>query len=279
MRLAVVQPVIHRPPDDHENVDEAVRFVSAAAAQGADLVVFPETYPGPWRMPRQFDPAPELCKAAADNGIYVVYGSIEPLDDGDPDSKAAYNVIALAEPGRDEPQIYRRTHPPGPWAYKDGPAIGVEWDFDYVAGDELPVFETAHGTIGLAMCSEVYVPEVSRVLALRGAELILLPAGTEKGPLWETWRHLIWARAIENLAYTATTQNLFFREERGLAMVAAPEAVVLESTEPGVFLAEVDLERVRTLRDRVDPPDAALGAKVKPGMLDQWYRPEVTSPA
>src|SRR5205807_8886459 len=59
-----------------------------------------------------------------------------------------------------------RTHPNGPWIYTGGPA----WEFQWVPGDEFPVFDTVHGKVGLAMCSEVYMPEVARALALRGAE-------------------------------------------------------------------------------------------------------------
>src|SRR6202034_4198237 len=121
-------------------------------------------------------------------------------------------------------------------------------EFQYVAGDGYPVCDTAHGTVGLAMCSEVYMPEVTRALALRGAELIFMPAGTDKRRLWATWRTLIWARAIENLAVVVTTQNLFSHSERGLAMVASPEEILFESTAAGLSVVDVDLERVRYLR-------------------------------
>jgi predicted amidohydrolase len=99
-----------------------------------------------------------------------------------------------------------------------------------------------------ANCSEVYMPEVARALALRGADLIFMPAGRDKRRLWATWRTLIWARAIENLAIVATTQNLFDHSERGLAMVAAPEEILFESTAPSVSVVDVSLDRVRYLR-------------------------------
>ena len=75
-------------------------------------------------------------------------------------------------------------------------------------GDSFPVFDTEHGKVGLAMCSEVYMPEVSRALALRGAEIIFMPAGKDKNRLWATWRTLIWARAIENLAIVVTNPEI-----------------------------------------------------------------------
>ncbi|MEE8109732.1 MAG: nitrilase-related carbon-nitrogen hydrolase, partial [bacterium] len=54
-RLAIVQPIAYPPPEDEKNVAEAVRYVERAAEQGAEFVVFPESYPGPWRMPATFD--------------------------------------------------------------------------------------------------------------------------------------------------------------------------------------------------------------------------------
>jgi predicted amidohydrolase len=166
---------------------------------------------------------------------------------------------------------YRRTHPPGPWIYTGG----KYWDFMYVAGDEFPTFQTEHGTLGLAMCSEVYVPEVSRALALRGAEIILLPAGIDKKKLWATWRNLIWARSIENLAVVVTTQNLFNSSQRGLAMVATPEEIIFESTAPGMFLVDIDLARIRELRASPDEPTSSLTFGAKSGVLLQWQRPEM----
>ena len=96
------------------------------------------------------------------------------------------------------------------------------------------------------------MPEVTRALALRGAELIFMPAGTDKGKLWASWRNLIWSRAIENLAIVVTTQNLFSHAERGLAMVAAPEEIMFESTAAGLFLVDVSLERAREMRATAD---------------------------
>ena len=267
MKLAVVQPLAHAAPDDERNVGEAVEHVAAAAAAGAQVVVFPETYPGPVTTPIRFEADQVLCEAAGRHGVYVVYGTLEAIEGS---GRSAHNLICLASPDGERELAYRRTHPVGPWIYTGGET----WDFDYVAGDELPIVETALGVFGLAMCSEVYVPEVARTLALQGAEVIFIPAGNDKKLLWETWRTLIWARAIENLAVVVTTQNLF-GSERGLAMVATPEAVVLEEEGPGCFVVEADLERPRLLRSETDRPGSGSRYAVKAGLLTQWRRPEL----
>src|ERR1019366_8266990 len=120
-RIAVVQPIANPIAEDEKNVADAVNFIARAKAEGADFVCFPETYPGPWRMPASFDPTPRLAEAAAKHGINAGYG----------DGRA--------------PVSYRRTHPNGPWIYTGG----QRWEFQYVAGNEFPVFDTAHGKVGL----------------------------------------------------------------------------------------------------------------------------------
>jgi predicted amidohydrolase len=170
------------------------------------------------------------------------------------------------------PVSYRRTHPNGPWIYTGG----QWWEIQYVPGNEFPVFDTQQGKVGLAMCSEAYMPEVTRALALRGAELIFMPAGTDKRRLWATWRNLIWSRAIENLAIVVTTQNLFSHGERGLAMVATPEEILFESTAAGLFIVDVSLDRAREMRTTTDSVTSALGYGAKQGVLGpQWQRPEL----
>ena len=119
------------------------------------------------------------------------------------------------------------------------------------------------------------MPEVTRALALRGAEVILLPAGTDKQRLWESWRNLIWSRAIENLAIVATTQNLFAPDERGLAMVTTPEEIIFETTRPGVYVVDIDLSRIRQLRSETDGPGSSVRNAAKAGILTQWQRPEL----
>jgi len=268
-RIAVVQPISHRPGEDERNVAKAVRTIERAAGEGADFVCFPETYPGPWRMPATFDPTAALAEAAVKYGLHAVFGTIEPID---AKAATAYNLIIMAYPDGRAPARYRRTHPNGPWIYTGGRS----WEFQYVAGDGFPVFDTVHGKVGLAMCSEVYMPEVSRALALRGAELIFMPAGVDKNRLWATWRTLIWARAIENLAIVVTTQNLFDHSQRGLAMVASPEEILFESTAAGLSFVDISLDRVRYLRATRDEVGSSQNCAAKQGVLSpQWQRPEL----
>ncbi|HXF56212.1 MAG TPA: carbon-nitrogen hydrolase family protein [Actinomycetota bacterium] len=273
VRLAVVQPrtEVQDPP---KNVARAIGYLEQAAALGAQVVCFPETYPGPWTPPLTYDPLPELAGRARDLDVYVVAGCLEPVP-GEPGRY--HNCLVLLGPEGTEVGRYRRTTPRGPWIYRGGRF----WDFSYREGSELPVFDTRHGRLGLLVCSEVYVPELARELALKGAELILMPAGLWKRAQWETWRVLTRARAVENLVYTATCQNVVGGEGHrpGLAMICSPEEVLAESTSEGVLVADCDLERIRFLRREEDRPNFPGEKACKAGVLWQWYRPELYSRA
>lgn len=268
LRIAVVQPRTD-PEDRQGNVKHAVRYVEQAAAQGARLVCLAETYPGPWTTPLDYDPLPDLAQAARDQQVYVIGGLIEPVAE-QPDR--FHNVLVLLGPDGTVVGRYRRMIPDGPWIY----AGGSFWDFHYHPGDELPVFRVDDATIGMLVCSEVYVPELARILALKGAEILFMPAGLWKGRQWDNWRVLTRARAIENLAYTATCQNVLGTEpgHAGLAMICSPEEVVAESSRPGVLVADCDLARIRHLRDEEDRRDFPGGKACKAGALWQWYRPD-----
>src|SRR5215470_11153669 len=95
IRLAMVQPVTHFGRDARKlNVEAAERYVSIAAAGGAQLVVFPESYPGLWAAPVDWTPAAELADMARQHSVYLIGGFAEPVDDGD----RCWNTLALFGP-------------------------------------------------------------------------------------------------------------------------------------------------------------------------------------
>lgn len=264
----MVQAMLDRGERCHEvNMERASCYIDEATRAGAQIVCFPETYPGPWKEPLDFSPHEELASKAREKGIYLLYGTSERAE-GHPGRHRVVEVL-LGPQGQTVGK-YMRTSPPGPWLYLKSSL----WDLNYLEADELPVFQTELGTIGIIICSEVYVPELSRVLAVKGAEMIFMPAGAYKAQLYESWRILIQARAIENLAYTATCQNLLGAEE-GLAMIAGPEGVLVESDDECVLVATLDLDRIRQLREMKDVYTMPLPFRTKPGVIKQWRRPEI----
>ena len=268
VKVAAVQPRAFRGAEEERNVEVALDCIEVAAEKGAQFVCFPEGYPGPSTAPVRYSADERLCDKARERGIYVVAGALQPAErDGQ-----YHVVLKLIGPNGHIDGIYHRTTPQGPYIYDQPPAPGL-WGFDYVTGSELPVFETPFCTVGLLICSEIYVPELARALALKGAEIIFAPAGALINELMPTWRTMIWARAIENLLYTVTCQNLFGVEE-GVAMIASPEAILTQRADPGIVSATLDLDRIRWLREQDERIEIPKQYRTIPGTL-RWRRPEL----
>ena len=75
-RIALVQPITVPPPDDEANVAAAVEWIGRAASQGADFVVFPESYPGPWRMPAAYEPHTRIAEAAINRDYPIMFATL-----------------------------------------------------------------------------------------------------------------------------------------------------------------------------------------------------------
>jgi predicted amidohydrolase len=271
--IAAIQPRSETGSREHENADAAVDWIHRAADAGADLVVFPEGYPGPTNPANDYSGGDRLRDAARVHRIHVVAGAIEPSADG------RHRVtLSLIDDHGEVLHTYRRTTPPGPYVYRDIDA----WAFDYAEADEVPrVIETRLGSIGMLVCSELYVPELSRLLAIEGADVILYPAGGAINELLPGWRTLVWARAIENLVYTSATQNLYGDEE-GVGTIAGPEGVLASSAGEGMLVARLDLDRLAWLRAEDEHIVFPKPYATIPGVL-RWRRPELyralTAPA
>jgi predicted amidohydrolase len=269
MRVALIQPRSGSGAEEQGNLEDALAWLSRAHEAGADLVVFPECYPGPANPMNSYDAMGPIAERAAALGLHVIASRIEPADED------GYHVtLHLIDDEGQTLGVYRRTTPTGPYIYRDIPA----WDFDYVAGAEEPaVYDTKLGRIGMLVCSEVYSPELSRVLALKGADLILYPVGGAVNELLPSWRTILHARAIENLLYTAACQNLYDEGEEGVAQVAGPEGVLESRTDAGMVVADLDMDRLEFLRGEDEKVEFPKRYATVPGVL-RWRRPELYGP-
>ena len=135
-------------------------------------------------------------------------------------------------------------------------------------GDEITVVETGLGNIGLQICSELWVPELSRIQMLKGADIIISPVNGAHSlthfRLSNTWRCIARARAAENLVFVIVPENIFFINGRhfnlNVGCVASPEGFLARSKGPGIMKATLDMERLNWLRthyveeDLLSPP-------------------------
>jgi predicted amidohydrolase len=254
MRVAVAQ-LEPKLAEKARNLDACLARLEEAAAQGAQLTVFPEcAIPG-----YMFDSAEEALPFAEEIpgpsteaferecrrlGVHAITGLIE--REGD----TLYNSAILVGP---EGLIgsYRKTHLP---------FLGV--DRFVTPGDELKVFDTALGRIGLIICYDLRFPEVTRTLALQGADLVALPTNFPMAAKVQT-EVITLGRAAENRIYLLCANRV--GKERtgefcGWSQIVDPYGKRLAEageTEEALLVADVDVEKARD-KDYVVPGEYEL---------------------
>lgn len=261
-KLAVVQPLVEAGVPEEARVEEATEWIRRAGAQGADLVLFPEGYPGPLKITSEYDAGPAIAAAAAEHGTAACWSRVERCGDG------TWRKVAYVT-GSDGSELlrYERAHP------ATGDVHPTLSGTHLTPGDGFGLAEVNGITVGVLICSELWVPEVARTLALEGAEIILGPAGGGFHRVAPNWQLVTRTRAIENQCYVAMTQHLF-GEETGAALIAGPEKVEASLDGAGMMVADLDLGRVRWLRSTDDSMDEPKQFDSLPGLL-RMRRPAI----
>src|SRR5436190_2472844 len=207
MRVAAVQ--LTSTPDVDRNLERADRFTRAAAADGAQLVVLPEKWSVLGRGEdlragaQPLDgPAVAWARATArELGIELVAGSISEREgDG-----LLRNTSLHIGPDGEIQAAYRKVH------MFDVVVEGMVYreSDNELAGDELVVSRTAGGVgLGLSICYDIRFPELYRILAIRGAHILTVPAAFTVPTTRDHWEVLVRARAIENQAFVVAANQI-----------------------------------------------------------------------
>jgi predicted amidohydrolase len=261
VRIAVVQPqsylrsaagrVIDDPNAPEENnLTLAFDYIDEAASQGAQLVAFPELYPGPSPASNALaydDVVAGMRKKAEEKKVYVLFGGAKEQ------GKGFYNLYHLADPHRDSLFVYE----------KIVPAMNEETMF---RGAEPGLVETDLMNIGLLICWEAWFPELARTLAMRGADIVFFPTGGLIYELHDVWRAILEARAAENTIYTASCVNIW-GVEAGMSYVFSPEGEVAGLTTEGINYAELDLDRLHRMQTEDEEFTVPKAYRTIPGTL------------
>jgi deaminated glutathione amidase len=254
VRAAAIQ--LTSTPDRDRNLGTADRLTRAAAAAGAELIVLPEK----WAVlgsPEEtaagaepFDgPALGWARATArELGIDLVAGSIA---ERVPGREKGANTSVHVGPDGDVRAVYRKIHmfdvEVGGRTYRESA--------HEEPGDEVVLSETADGVeLGLTVCYDLRFPELYRILAVRGARVITVPAAFTFATTREHWEVLLRARAIEDQAFLVAANQIGEHapgyRSGGRSMIVDPWGVVLAQAPDGetFIAAELDLDRQAEIR-------------------------------
>ena len=257
LRVACVQMTSRA--DKAANLESAGRLVARAAATGADLVTLPEKWNAIGSTaelhaaaePLEGGESVEAMSGwARTHGITLVGGSITEKRDG---REKLSNTSLVFGPDGELLGLYRKIHlfdvEVGGHVYRESEAEEPGAEPVVVQGEGWPV--------GLTVCYDVRFPELYRILALEGAELVTVPAHFTTPTGKDHWHVLLRARAIENQYYVAAAaqvgETLPGKPAYGRSLIVDPWGVVLAQApdEETVITAELDRARLRNVREKL----------------------------
>ncbi len=250
--VAVVQ--MDTQNDKQANWQQMAAFVDEAAAKGAQMVAFPEVVNILSEDPVYAEPIPGpttelLMRKAKEHHIWIHGGSISEVN---PDGPRTYNTTVLINPDGEIAARYSKLHN-FDMTLPDGSSVRESDRKE--PGKEIVTVQTELGHLGFAICYDMRFPELFRLMALQGAQIIFLPANFTMPTGKDHWEPILRARAIENGCYIIAPDQTGVKEKftaYGNSMVVDPWGTVIAraSDKPGVILAEIDLDYLESVRQR-----------------------------
>jgi predicted amidohydrolase len=257
LKVAAVQ--LHSTADQVANMAHADRLTRAAAADGATLIVLPEKWTAMGSEEDLRAGAETLDGAAVgwaraiarELHIDLIAGSIL---ERVPGQEKLANTSVHVSPSGEVLASYRKVHmfdvEVGGHAYRESELEEP--------GDELVVSHAANGVeLGLSVCYDLRFPELYRILAVRGARILTLPAAFTLTTTRDHWEVLVRARAIENQAFVIAANQFgehpAGQQSGGRSMIVDPWGLVLAQAadSEGYIVAELDLARQLQIRTRL----------------------------
>ena len=261
LRVACVQ--MNAGTDKAANLETAERLVARAASSGADLVVLPEKWNAigsPATLRANAEPleggesAGAMSRWARTHGVTLVGGSITEIREG---RERLSNTCPVFDPSGELVAVYRKIHmfdvEVGGHVYRESEAEEP--------GEETAVCDVEGWKLGLSVCYDLRFPELYRILALEGAELLTVPAAFTLYTGRDHWELLLRARAVENQCYVAAA-NMWGvheggKESYGRSAIVDPWGVVLAQAADEDCVVSAELDRVHMERIRRDLPSLA----------------------
>jgi predicted amidohydrolase len=257
VRAGAVQ--LNSTEEKDRNVATADRLVRRAVAHGCELVVLPEK----WnllgtteQMMAGAEPldGPSISWArsiARELEVELVAGSIT---ERVPGRAKASNTSVHIGPDGELHAAYRKIH------MFDVEVDGVSYreSDGEEPGDEIVVSQLAGGAgLGMTICYDLRFPELYRILAVRGAEVVAVPSAFTLATTRDHWQVLVRARAIENQCFVVAANQIGAHppghRSGGRSLIVDPWGVVLATARDGetAIVAELDFESLHEIRGRL----------------------------
>jgi N-carbamoylputrescine amidase len=191
--------------DMSANIAKVEKLVRAAAKLGAQVILPPELFQGPYFCTSQEEkwfatayPAATHPAVTALQPVAKELGVAIPVSIFERDGPAYYNSLVMLDADGKQLGVYRKSHIP------DGP--GYQEKYYFRPGDTgFKVWDTAHGRIGVGICWDQWFPEAARAMALMGAQVLFYPTAIGSEPhdasldTRDPWRRAMQGHAVSNV--------------------------------------------------------------------------------
>jgi predicted amidohydrolase len=259
LHAAVVQ--LNSTNDKGRNLETAERLVRAAAADGAELIALPEK----WNLLAAGEElvagaetlaGPSLTAARAwarELGVALLAGSVSEQGPGD----KAFNTSVLIGADGEDLAVYRKIH----MFDVDAGGVAYRESAHEEPGEEIVTVQLGGTVLGLSVCYDLRFPELYRILAVRGAQLLTVPSAFTLATGRDHWQVLLRARAIENQAFVLAPNQVGEAPPHfssyGRSAVVDPWGVVLATVTDGEGFAAAELDFAAQERVRESLPSLA----------------------
>jgi N-carbamoylputrescine amidase len=262
LTVAALQLELQRP-DEAENIAAVCAQVEEAAARGAKLILPPELFSGPYFCREEDEALFALARPTAEHPSVVAMQALAaklgvaiPTSFFERDGHHYYNTLAMIGPDGTLQGTYRKSHIP------DGP--GYEEKFYFRPGNDgfkvwdVPSDDGAPVRIGVGICWDQWYPECARVMALKGAELLLYPTAIGSEPYdadldtSRMWRRAMIGHAVSNCMPVVASNRIGAEGPEGEqsfyghSFISDEWGDLIEefgASEEGVLVATLDLAR------------------------------------
>ncbi len=247
-----------------KNIEKAIQMIKESKKQGADLAVLPEMFNCPYENEKFIEYAEELdesetlneiAEIAKEENIHVLAGSIPELEiDNENESKSIYNTATLFDNKGKLLGKHRKMHlfdidVKGKIYFKESDTLS--------AGNEFTVIETELATLGIGICYDIRFVELSRIMTLNGAQILVFPGAFNLTTGPAHWEILFRSRALDNQVYTIGVAPALDKDASynsfGHSIAVNPWGEIIEELdyEEDLKLVQIDLDEINRIREEI----------------------------
>ncbi len=249
--------------DQDANLHNADKLVKDAAKDGANIILLPELFMTPYFPQLEKYEYFDLASKLEDNQTIRYFQQVAnqlhvvlPLSYFEKSENVFYNSLVVIDADGSILGNYRKTHIPTGTNYEE--------KFYFTPGDTgIKVFKTHYGKIGIGICWDQWFPEVARILALQGAELICYPTAIGSEPTLpidsrDHWQNVMKGHAGANLipviaanrvgTETAGTSKMTFYGSSFIANETGAIIKEMNRLDTGFISATFDLTAIKKYR-------------------------------